>query len=243
VSTVLLACDLDNTLIHSRKADGDICVERIGERENCFVSARVYKKLQEINGCGGIVPVTARSIEQYKRIHLFEKAVHYAITSAGGTLLIDNEVDPVRQAETQAIVYEQLPAMNTLFSLLLEDKRISLVKRVDNTFIFVKCKDSASLRNEIAAHVTSLEVVASGEKIYILPRGINKGVAIQELKDLLRPVILICAGDSVMDIPMLNIADIAIVPKNIAALVSAKEVVVSSQKDFAGFIVEFAPTL
>jgi hydroxymethylpyrimidine pyrophosphatase-like HAD family hydrolase len=235
----LLAADLDNTLIHSRKRDGDVCVERIAGKENCFMSPKAYERLQRLDIC--VTPLTARSIMQYQRIHLFRKAgTRYAICSMGGVLLKDDEIDTQWRAETKAVVREQRFAMDELFSLLLADDRVPLVKWVDGVFIFAKSKSALSIAQR--APRGQLSLIGCGEKLYILPAAINKGFALQKLKKLVRPEKTICAGDSVLDIPMLNLADIAIVPnETLAAQVSAKQVIVlPAGANFAEFILELA---
>jgi hypothetical protein len=64
---ILLACDLDNTLIHghSRAVEGDICVEYIIGKENSFMSQQSFSLYIKLDSNICFVPVTARSIEQF----------------------------------------------------------------------------------------------------------------------------------------------------------------------------------
>ena len=49
-------------------------------------------------------------------------------------------------------------------------------------------------------------------KVYIVPRQLNKGSALLRLKKRLGAELVIAAGDSGFDIPMLNQADFALAP-------------------------------
>ena len=49
----------------------------------------------------------------------------------------------------------------------------------------------------------------------MLPIGLDKGVAVSRLKERLQIEGVICAGDSELDAPMLEAADIAVAPKSL----------------------------
>ena len=69
---ILLASDLDNTLIHSYKhrRDNDICIELLKGEEQGFMSRRVYDCLSALPDNIELVPLTTRSVEQFERIKL-----------------------------------------------------------------------------------------------------------------------------------------------------------------------------
>ena len=93
---ILFACDLDNTLIHSHKhkADGDICIEIYNDKAQSFISSRAVELLTEINSKILFVPVTTRSIEQYRRIQWLEGTQpEFAVTSNGANILHGGEID------------------------------------------------------------------------------------------------------------------------------------------------------
>ncbi len=60
-----------------------------------YMTKDAQQKLIEIRGKWTFVPVTTRTMEQYKRINLFhnEHVPQYAITSNGGNVLINGEPD------------------------------------------------------------------------------------------------------------------------------------------------------
>ena len=67
-------------------------------------------------------------------------------------------------------------------------------------------------RGKFFAGQTSLDIAVSGRKVYFFPPPLNKGTAVKRLKERFQPEKTICAGDSVIDIPMLRAADLAILP-------------------------------
>ena len=62
---ILLACDLDNTLIYSYKhrVPGDSCVEWLDGQEQSFMTERTQALLRQLPANVRLVPVTTRSKE------------------------------------------------------------------------------------------------------------------------------------------------------------------------------------
>ena len=57
-----------------------------------------------------------------------------------------------------------------------------------------------------------VDVFSNGEKVYVVPQTLNKGMAVDRLREKLKPEFVIAAGDSTFDIPMLSTADRGLVP-------------------------------
>jgi hydroxymethylpyrimidine pyrophosphatase-like HAD family hydrolase len=243
---LLLACDLDNTLIHKKYTPGDICIEYAEGKEKNFMSVTVCKALEHLDERICLVPVTGRSLAQYKRIDFFEKHVpQYAITSCGGILLRQGEIDRLWQMETEAIIQESAAPMRSMLNRLMIHPYISFVKMVDDIFIVAQSDKPYEVMNlllEIAG--TTIEVFNDNDRIYVIPRAINKGIALQKLRNQLDVEYVISAGDSVVDIPMLRVADIALVPtQSIADMIPAHHSIYpcyDQENDFADFIVKYA---
>ena len=90
---ILFACDLDNTLIHShkhRRAD-DICIEIYEGREQSFISPRALDLLKKISEKILFIPVTTRSITQYRRIFWTEDFKPRFAVVANGAYLLDGD--------------------------------------------------------------------------------------------------------------------------------------------------------
>jgi len=59
---------------------------------------------------------------------------------------------------------------------------------------------------------SALQAVVSGRKVYFFPPGIDKGTALRRAVERFGPERVIAAGDSVIDVPMLRQADLALIP-------------------------------
>ena len=61
-------------------------------------------------------------------------------------------------------------------------------------------------------------------KVYLFPPDVNKGRAVRQLISRLRPAVTVGAGDSGMDVPMLNETDYALATERISTLICGPEV-------------------
>lgn len=220
---ILFACDLDNTLIQSykyRQAD-DICIEHYEGREQTFIAPQALDLLKKIAAKVTFIPITTRSIAQYQRIFWTEDfSPKLAVVSNGAYFLNgDKQEKFLREVATP---YES----ELKCQLALADKNIFTIARiVDESFLFLRCRDD--IEADEILFKTNLTVEHTGKKIYLFPPLLNKGEALKLLIKKLSPDKVICAGDSEIDLPMLELADLAFIKKN-----PHDEI---SRKDFAGF--------
>jgi hypothetical protein len=87
---ILFACDLDNTLIHSwrHRKSGDVCIEHIGEKEQGYMSPKAAELYRSLPENILLVPVTTRSVDQYRRIEWpGNREPELAVTTNGAILL------------------------------------------------------------------------------------------------------------------------------------------------------------
>lgn len=239
----VLFSDLDGTLIFSasRKKVGDIVIERKDGAEISCVTARQAELLPNI---GNIVPVTTRSIEQYRRIEFPEGfAPKYVLCDNGSTLLINGEKDGPWLERSAEILAEAMEEM-TRFRMILErdpDRRFE-VRFVDGFFLFTKSANPNLTLARLGVG-KCCECYATGEKVYVISKRLNKGDAVERLRELLgipRENVF-CAGDTLMDVPMLNAADIAIYTGDIPEkLITAREKIYRPREGFPEFVTEMA---
>ena len=207
---ILFACDLDNTLIHSYKyrADNDICVEIYDGREQSFISPKALELLKKISAQVFFVPITTRSIAQYKRIFWTEDFSPKCAFVANGAVFLDGDKQ-IFYRDAVAPYQDELKAQ-----LAVADKNIFTIARlVDESFLFLRCRDD--LNPAEITFQTNLTVQYTGKKIYLFPPDINKGAALKILIKKFLPDKIICAGDSIIDLPMLQLADIAFAHENL----------------------------
>ncbi|MDR0558450.1 MAG: HAD hydrolase family protein [Treponema sp.] len=219
----IFASDLDNTLIHSYKTakPGDVCVEMRNGKELSFMSKKAYSLLKKTSEKCLIIPVTTRSLEQYRRLDL-GISFKYAVVAHGALFLEDGKNDERWKADTHNLFNTPLPKIE-------ESENLFDIRVVEDVFIFAKSKepDSAASLLEKTIDTSEFSVYAVYNKVYIFPKNFDKGTAVKRLERKLNAKVKICAGDSDLDTPMLNIADIALTPR------------ISETDDLAYFVLSF----
>jgi hypothetical protein len=227
---VMIASDLDRTLIYSTSAlqlstiAGElpnlVCVEILHGRPHSFMTLSAHHTLAEIAAVATFVPITTRTVDQYRRIRLPDVTTHYAITSAGGNILVDgipddnwyrSTVAAARKSGTSlAEVKHELKSRSAgewatkhrsgdgLFCYLVVDQH-----RLPNDFL-----DSwTSWCTERGWHVS-----VEGRKIYALPQSLTKERAMLEVAARVSATRIFAAGDGALDAGFLVAATAAIRP-------------------------------
>ena len=241
---ILFACDLDNTLLHSysHKKEGDICIEYKNGEEQGYVTKYVHDNFSSaINGVD-FVPATSRSILQTKRISFFDKFAIYIIASNGGRLLVNGKEDNEWSKTTDTVFKTYKDEFDKLTKKASEESELFKYARiVDNTYFYLSVNDGFDVKSIFDNYQknTTLVGLTNKKKIYFTPEQINKGHAVLKLKEKLGSDLVVAAGDSVLDLSMLNIADIAIVPnEDFASNIKAKTVYVNEHElNFCDFVV------
>ncbi len=211
--------DLDNTLIFSYKHDigqEKRCVEICQGREVSFITDKTYALLREISEQVLIVPTTTRTQEQYERICLGISRLPYALVCNGGVLLVDGKKDDEWYAQSLDLAKECGDGLRKAFSLLEDEAERELeVRFIEDLFVFTKCKEPEAvvqfLKKELDTRL--LDVLQNGTKVYVIPRGLDKGRAVERFREYKRDGLVLAAGDSGFDVTMLEKADRAAAPR------------------------------
>lgn len=241
----ILFSDLDGTLIFSakRKRVGDIVIEqKNGEPISCITA----RQAELFPGLQNVIPVTTRSVEQYKRIDFerFGFSPEYALCDNGGTLLINGAPD-AEWSRWSRSVFEECSDELSLFRQRLErDPRRSFeVRLVDGLFLFTKSSEPSETLGSLGEG-KSCECFFTGQKVYVIPKRLNKGAAVKRLAERLGLSGFAAAGDSLMDISLLNAASIAVFTEDISeAVVTAREKHSRPREGFSEFVSEYADKL
>lgn len=229
---ILFACDLDNTLIHSyrHKEKNDICVELYQKREQSFISqeaVHLFRKMTEQKAIC-FVPVTTRSVSQYQRIFFPDGyRPEMALAANGYILLKHDEPEPEWLASSYQQVESCLPELIRLEQMCLADNRFRHVHIADGLFLACACEAVRTADACLADYAakTELQVFRTGRKLYFFQPEYSKGTALQKFRELYPADIVIAAGDSEMDLPMSEYADIFLFKEN--------------QPDFAEYILSY----
>lgn len=241
----VLFSDLDGTLIFSakRKQVGDIVIERKNGAEISCVTARQAELFPHLRN---VIPVTTRSIEQYRRIEFarFGFEPKYALCDNGGMLLVDCEIDKEWSEWSSEIFVECEYELSCFRELLESDSRRSFeVRLVDGLFLFTKSKEPPETLKYLG-NGELCECFFTGEKVYVVPKKLSKGAAVKRLAERLELSKFAAAGDSLMDLSMLNAADTAIFTDNISEeKVTARNKISHPRESFSEFVTELADKL
>ncbi|MFC4598480.1 HAD family hydrolase [Cohnella hongkongensis] len=225
---MIFACDLDQTLIYSRRSMGAVGenelvpVEKYEGEDLSYMTRSAYAQLRELSREIDFVPATTRIPEQYERIHGLAGGIRirYAVVSNGGRVLVDGRTDPqwdgiVREAvRSGAATGEEA---KRLFDRLADPRWVLKERYCDGLFYAVVVKREEvpdgwmdRLASELA--VCGWNCSLQGRKVYLVPDPVSKGSAVSYVKELAGASTLFAAGDSLLDESMLRIADEAMAP-------------------------------
>ncbi len=232
---IIFASDLDNTLIFGKHRLDRIDtkpIENYDPPSHMIIS--VHEKLEKLQDKLIFVPVTTRSIAQYDRIQLYDNVPSLAFCSNGGNLFVNGNLDSeysknYKQNSTQAIIQMENCVK------YLENEGLA-IRNVDELFYYTKTSD-IQMSDKLRAYTDTdlVEIEVSAEKFYVFPKTLNKGIVIDELRKRYPQAVIIAAGDSLMDVPMLAKADIALTLEEN----SIENSIVCKQGNFSEFIINY----
>lgn len=226
---MIYASDLDRTLIYSLGAigvpentPGLIPAEIIEGKTRSYISQQALNQLMDLNTRIIFIPVTTRTIQQYKRINLFQETVipDYAVTSNGGNILIGGVVDKEWRESIGRLVARHSAGADEVRSyikaVVREDWIISENYCDDLFYSFMVYRDQLPLDEitNLSDRLYNLgwRVSLQGRKLYAVPAAVNKSDAILHLRRTVRSEPMVASGDSLLDKSLLESADYAIAP-------------------------------
>jgi phosphoserine phosphatase len=225
---VLVACDLDRTLVYSRAAcqlpPGEhpalVCVERIDGAEQSFMTADAVAGFADLTARAVVVPTTTRTREQMERIVLPGRPARYAIAANGGVLLQDGAVD---EDWTRSVTASLAASCAPLAEVWERVERVfdapwALRRRVAADLFCYAVVERDRMPAGVVADlvVWSAErgwgVSVQGRKVYVVPSVLTKRAAVDEVASRTGARRVLAAGDSLLDQEMLEGADAAARP-------------------------------
>ncbi|MEK3751021.1 HAD family hydrolase [Paenibacillus sp. FSL E2-8871] len=226
---MIYASDLDRTLIYSLGAigvpentPGLIPAEIIEGKTRSYISQQALNQLMDLNTRIIFIPVTTRTIQQYKRINLFQETVipDYAVTSNGGNILIGGVVDKEWRESIGRLVARHSAGAEEVRSyikaVVREDWIISENYCDDLFYSFMVYRDQLPLDEitNLSDRLYNLgwRVSLQGRKLYAVPAAVNKSDAILHLRRTVRSEPMVASGDSLLDKSLLESSDYAIAP-------------------------------
>ncbi len=226
----MIASDLDRTLIYSSSAlqlptldehsPTLISVEIFGGRPHSFMTLAASRRLAEIAAAATFVPITTRTITQYKRVRFPGLEPRFAVTSNGGNILVDGVPDVGWHRSISAAI---AAGAATLSEVKLELKARShddwvLKRRVGDDLFCYLVVDPLKVPNDFVESWTSWcddrswRVSVQGRKIYAVPQPLTKERAMRAVADRIGARRVLAAGDGALDAGFLAAADEGIRP-------------------------------
>lgn len=235
--------DLDNTLVYSHRVSlpGErIVVEYLNDRIQSYMTKKTYDFFSESNGVF-LIPTTTRTCEQYARLsETFAKfGCRYALVCNGGILLDNNKIDLGWLSETKRIAGDELSDLKEASELSLSLFQKESIHYSNDLMLYVKTDTPAldAARLTSILNTKSLNVYYDSRKVYCIPASVNKGNAMKRFSNRMGITRTIAAGDSIPDIPMLGISDLAILPCNLSNSVEhVRKYVAENSRCFSDYI-------
>ncbi|MFD9724430.1 HAD family hydrolase [Streptomyces sp. NPDC059072] len=225
--TVLVASDLDRTLIYSTAAlalsmpdpvaPRLLCVEVHESKPLSYMTETAAELLAGIKEDPAVVfvPTTTRTRKQYQRISFPGRPAPYAICANGGQLLVDGAPDrDWRRAVAQRLARECASLEEVHGHLLAAADPAWLRKaRVAEDLFAYLVVERALVPDEWLKALTEWAeargwtISLQGRKIYAVPRPLTKSAAMREVARRTGATTTLAAGDSLLDADLLLAAD------------------------------------
>lgn len=234
---MIFASDLDSTLIYSSRHCKLINEEKLFPvdfyNDKCsYITKSMHHTLQLIKESMLFIPVTTRSPSEYKRIKYFFEEIKpkYAVVANGG-IILKNGIELTAWSDIISTKIKEVVsviAMIKLCSFFLESDVVKSYKTCGDLFIYsIVDEDKLAdmlLTQEMDSNCfkdlkslcskNNYSVSIQGRKVYIVPNCINKYDPINYIMHLENINILIAAGDSLLDYPMIKHSDYGIIPSH-----------------------------
>lgn len=201
-------------------------VEWLNGEAQSFMTATTFEFLEHQKKVE-FVPVTTRTIAQYKRITPFNFTipVQYALVCNGGILLKNGKSDEPWYAESLSLISNEIKELEnakTILERLLPD---SIIHDVNSLFFYAKSNTPEEICKKLKQELqpAQVQILYDNRKVYCLPNTLNKGNAIKRFMNRFCIPNTMAAGDSLFDVSMLNVVDTAFFPPDIESLITAKK--------------------
>ncbi|MCY0925786.1 HAD family hydrolase [Streptomyces sp. H27-H1] len=225
--TVLVASDLDRTLIYSSAAlaltmpdpvaPRLLCVEVHESKPLSYMTETAAGLLAELSADprAVFVPTTTRTRKQYQRIRFPGRPAKYAICANGGQLLVDGVPDRDWRRQVAArLAAESAPLeeMNAHLMSVADPQWLRKARVAEDLFAYLVVERALVPAEWIKALTEWAEargwtVSLQGRKIYAVPRPLTKSAAMHEVARRTEATTTLAAGDSLLDADLLLAAD------------------------------------
>jgi hydroxymethylpyrimidine pyrophosphatase-like HAD family hydrolase len=218
VTDVMVASDLDRTLVFSPRADPSDAhdVEVLQGRVISRCHPGVLAGLEQLQQRVHVVPVTTRTAAQAQRVQLGLRS-EWAVVASGAVVLHGGVPVPEWTASVRARLAAGAGAPEVLEALAWSEQRPwwRRTSIADDAFLVLGVTGEPDL-DEVLATCEPLgwHALHQGSKLYVLPTALDKAHAVAYVAEQLGAPRVWAAGDSWLDLAMLRAADRAWVPRH-----------------------------
>ncbi|MFD3756417.1 HAD family hydrolase [Streptomyces sp. NPDC058622] len=225
--TLLIASDLDRTLIYSAAALGLtmpdpvaprlLCVEVHESKPLSYMTETAAGLLTELTADPSVVfvPTTTRTRKQYQRIRFPGRPAQYAICANGGQLLVDGVPDRDWRRQVAARLAAECAPLDEVHAHLqatADPAWLRKTRLAEELFAYLVVERALvpdewlkSLAEWSAARGWTVSL--QGRKIYAVPLPLTKSAAMHEVARRTGATTTLAAGDSLLDADLLLAAD------------------------------------
>jgi hypothetical protein len=183
------------------------------------VSPAQVDLLAALAGYATVVPVTTRTLAQYRRVTLWSPPPEWAVTTNGGILLHHGEIDADWHAAALATAGAGSRPLTAVAAWLAEAAGpwIDHVRVADDLFLYTLV-DRDALPAEVAEELADTlagwawRLSIQGRKLYAVPAKLGKAAAVGEVARRAGAATVLAAGDSLLDADLLAAADVSFRP-------------------------------
>ncbi|WML60022.1 hypothetical protein [Neobacillus sp. PS2-9] len=226
---MIVASDLDRTIIYSKRAMADLEEQPEGQlklveikdgEQVAFMTEAALFALEMISQKSLFIPVTTRTTDQFNRLSIFKNKIEfkYAITTNGAVILehgkpIEGWTEYVKnRLRMESALEEEL-----LSIFQREGIRFDGIKKQAGKLFFYFILNSLpstvemQLINDLVGKV-GWRISIQGRKLYFIPLAISKGSALEYLCQTEGTQAIAGAGDSILDWDFLQKCQYRFVP-------------------------------
>ncbi|MFC0600889.1 HAD family hydrolase [Streptomyces palmae] len=223
--SVLVASDLDRTLIYSAAALGLdmpddeaprlLCVEVYDRRPLSYMTEQAATLLAEVARTSLFVPATTRTREQYRRVRLPGPPPRFAVCANGGHLLVDGESDPEWHKAVRASLEERCAPLDEIRARIQRTADPAWLRKervAEDLFAYLVVERDLLPPDYVRdltewAEPREWTVSLQGRKVYAVPKPLTKSAAVAEIARRTGASEILAAGDSLLDADLLYAAD------------------------------------
>lgn len=226
---MIFASDLDQTLIYSERFLTDPTlqvrlIEQLDGKPISYMTERALLLLQEIHKHMLFIPVTTRTIEQYRRITVFQNELRpaYAVTSNGGNIIRNGAVDESWNKKIRERIEDECISITDILARFEDIKDSSWIlngKSAEDLFHYFIIDRQNMPTSEWDGFVQWMDqgnwtVSIQGRKLYFVPRAVNKRDAVLYVKDIEKRTEIFASGDSLLDLPLVSCTKNSLIPSH-----------------------------